>query len=63
MVTQAKALLLQPGMLKKLICSKSAVPVRSACCSLVALLSRRYAQHPVVAASCKILTRVCPANV
>ena len=45
-MAQAKALLLQPGMLKKLICSESAVPVRSACCALVALLCRRHAQHP-----------------
>ena len=57
MAAQAKALLLQPSMLKKLINSKSAVPVRSACCELLALLCRRHAQH---LPPCRLLQ--CPHN-
>ena len=55
-MARAKALLLQQGMLKKLICSKSAVPVRSACCALVALLCRRHAQRPL---PCCLLQCLC----
>ena len=56
-MAQAKALLLQPGMLKKLTCNKSAVPIRSACCALVALLCRRHAQHPPPCRLLNVLTK------
>ena len=38
-----KAVLVAPGMLKKLMSSKSPTSVRSACCSLIALLCKRSA--------------------
>ena len=38
-----KAVLVAPGMLKKLMCNKSPIPVRSACCALIALLCKRWA--------------------
>ncbi len=38
-----KAVLVAPGMLKKLLSNKSPIPVRSACCALIALLCKRWA--------------------
>lgn len=40
-VGRVRSVLVQPGMLKKLMGSKSPIPVRSACCALIALLCKR----------------------
>lgn len=40
-VGRVRSVLVQPGMLKKLLGSKSPIPVRSACCALIALLCKR----------------------
>ena len=41
LVARVRAMLVAPGMLKRLMCSKSPIPVRSACCALIALLCKR----------------------
>lgn len=41
-----KSILVKPGMLKQLLSSKSPIPVRSACCALIALLCKRWAPRP-----------------